>query len=109
MPPRRPGRGRRAARRWSQPRILVVSVRYAALVADLLAHADIRIDGPRPWDVTVRDPRFYKRALAGGAIGLGESFMDGWWDTPALDQAITRMLQADLRGKLKVSPFMVAD
>jgi len=88
---------------------LAVSARYAALVADLLAHADIRIDGPRPWDVTVRDPRFYKRALAGGAIGLGESFMDGWWDTPALDQAIARMLGADLRTRLKLSPFMLID
>jgi len=35
-----------------------VSARYAALVADLLAQADIRIDGPRPWDIAVRDPRF---------------------------------------------------
>jgi cyclopropane-fatty-acyl-phospholipid synthase len=86
-----------------------VSDRYAALAADLLAHADIRIGGPRPWDIAVRDPRFYRRALAGGAIGLGESFMDGWWDVPALDQAIARMLRADLRGKLKVSPFMLAD
>ena len=83
--------------------------RYAAIVADLLAHADIRIDGSRPWDITVRDPRFYKRALAGGAIGLGESFMDGWWDCAALDQAIARMLGADLRGKIKLSPSMLAD
>ena len=57
----------------------------------------------------MRDPRFYKRALAGGAIGTGESFVDGWWDSPALDQAITRMLDADLRARLKLSPFMLAD
>ena len=86
-----------------------MSDRYAAIVADLLAHADIRIGGSRPWDITVGDPRFYKRALAGGSIGLGESFMDGWWDSPALDQAIARMLGADLRGKLKLSPFMLVD
>lgn len=88
---------------------LAVSDRYAALVNDLLAHADIRIDGSRPWDITVRDPRFYRRALAGGAIGLGESFMDGWWDCRALDQAIARMLGANLRDKLKLSPWMLAD
>jgi cyclopropane-fatty-acyl-phospholipid synthase len=35
--------------------------------------------------------------------------MDGWWDTPALDQAIARMLGADLRGRLKLSPFMIPD
>ena len=83
--------------------------RYAAIVADLLAHADIRIGGSRPWDIAVSDPRFYKRALAGGSIGLGESFMDGWWDAPALDQTIARMLGADLRGKLKLAPFMLID
>jgi cyclopropane-fatty-acyl-phospholipid synthase len=86
-----------------------VSDRYAKLVADLLAEADIRIGGARPWDITVRDPRFYKRAIAGGAIGLGESFMDGFWDCPALDQAIARMLRTDLRKKLKIAPWMTAD
>ncbi len=81
--------------------------RYATLVADLLAHADIRIDGQRSWDITVRDPRFYKRAIAGGASGSGESFMDGWWDCAALDEAIARMLGADLRGKIKLTPSML--
>jgi cyclopropane-fatty-acyl-phospholipid synthase len=83
--------------------------RYAALVAHLLAHADIRIGGSRPWDIMVRDPRFYRRALAGGSIGLGESFMDGWWDCAALDQAIARMLRADLRRKIRLSPSMLSD
>jgi len=86
-----------------------VADRYAALAADLLAAADVRIDGARPWDIRVRDPRFYRRALAGGAIGLGESFMDGWWDCAALDQAIARMLNADLRGRLRLSPAMILD
>jgi len=69
--------------------------RYAALVADLLAHAtsDRRDRGV---DLTVRDPRFYKRALAAGDRAR-RILMDGWWDTPALDQAIARMLGADLR------------
>jgi cyclopropane-fatty-acyl-phospholipid synthase len=86
-----------------------VSDRYAKLAADLLAEADIKVGGARPWDIAVHDARFYKRAIAGGAIGLGESFMDGWWDCPALDQAIARMLRADLRDKLKVAPWMAAD
>ena len=86
-----------------------MSDRYAKLAADLLAAADIAIGGARPWDIAVRDPRFYKRAIAGGAIGLGESFMDGWWDTPALDQTIARMLRADLRDKIKLAPWMAAD
>jgi cyclopropane-fatty-acyl-phospholipid synthase len=86
-----------------------VSDRYARLVAALLAEADIEIGGSRPWDITVRDLRFYKRAIAGDSIGLGKSFMDGLWDCPALDQAIARMLRADLRQKLKFAPWMAAD
>ena len=83
--------------------------RYAALVADLLAKADIKIGGPRPWDIAVHDERFYKRAIAGASIGLGKSFMDGWWDCPALDQAIGRMLRADLQDHVKLKPWMATD
>jgi cyclopropane-fatty-acyl-phospholipid synthase len=86
-----------------------MSNRYSSLVSDLLAHADIRVGGSRPWDITVNDSRFYKRAIAGGAIGFGESFMDGWWDAPKLDQTIERILSADLRGKLKLAPTMLLD
>lgn len=28
----------------------------------------------------VHDPRFYSRLLSDAALGLGESYMDGWWD-----------------------------
>ena len=49
-------------------------------IEELLAPADVRIDGTRPWDVRVRDERFFARVLAEGSLGLGESYMDGWWD-----------------------------
>jgi cyclopropane-fatty-acyl-phospholipid synthase len=29
--------------------------------------------------VTVRDPKFYRRALLGGSVGAGASYMDGHW------------------------------
>src|SRR5215212_1586790 len=28
----------------------------------------------------VHDPRFYSRLIRDAALGLGESYMDGWWD-----------------------------
>src|SRR5689334_11040418 len=34
--------------------------------------------------LVVRDERFFLRALTGGDIGLGESYMDGDWTTPDL-------------------------
>ncbi|MEO9212366.1 MAG: cyclopropane fatty acyl phospholipid synthase [Caulobacteraceae bacterium] len=82
---------------------------YRSVVDELLSHADIAIGGARPWDIAVHDPRFYKRALSGGTMGLGESYMDGWWDSAALDQTLERVLRADLRGKIRLKPAMVAD
>jgi len=62
----------------------------------LLAQADIEIGGGDPWDITVRDERLYARVLAGGSLALGESYMDGWWDCPALDELFCRVLGARL-------------
>ena len=49
-------------------------------VEHLLAAADIAIGGARPGDLQVHDDRLYARLLAQGSLGLGESYMDGWWD-----------------------------
>jgi cyclopropane-fatty-acyl-phospholipid synthase len=52
----------------------------------MLQQADIAINGERPWDVKVRDPRFFETVFAGGSLGLGESYMRGWWECKALNQ-----------------------
>ena len=39
-------------------------------------------DGGLDATLTVRDERFFRRALTGSDIGIGESFMDGDWTTP---------------------------
>ena len=43
--------------------------------------------------LTVRDERFFLRALTSGDIGLGESFMDGDWTTPDLVPLVRLMLR----------------
>ena len=63
-------------------------------VEGLLAAADVRIDGARPWDLQLHDPRFHARVLAQGSLGLGESYMDGWWDSASLDGLLCRLLRA---------------
>ena len=62
----------------------------------LLAHADVRVDGDRPWDLQLRDERFFARALLQGSLGLGESYMDGWWETGSLDGLVHRLLEVGL-------------
>ena len=64
--------------------------------AELLAQADVRIGGDRPWDLQVHHPETLQRILAKGSLGLGETYMDGWWDCPRVDEFIARVLRARL-------------
>jgi len=63
-------------------------------IKDLLKLADVRIDGDRPWDIQVHNQDFYERALAGGFLAVGESYVDGWWDCEALDQSVDKIMKA---------------
>ena len=63
-------------------------------VHGLLAAADVRIDGDRPWDMLVHDARLPARLLAGGSLALGDAYMDGWWDARSLDGLLARLLAA---------------
>lgn len=62
----------------------------------LTARADVMLNGDRPWDIRVHDDRFFARVLRDGSLGLGESYMDAWWDCDQLDELIARILRAQL-------------
>jgi cyclopropane-fatty-acyl-phospholipid synthase len=68
---------------------------------ELLKLADIRINGNRPWDIQVHNNRVYSRILKKGSLGLGESYMDGWWDCDALDEFFNKLLSARLDTRAK--------
>ena len=67
----------------------------------ILDLAEVKIDGTDPWDIQIHDDRFYQRVLAQGSLGLGESYMDGWWDCPKLDELFYRILKAELQKKVR--------
>jgi len=71
--------------------------------AELLSLADIKINGNRPWDIKILNKKFFSRALSQGSIGLGESYMDGWWETKKLDEFFYRLLSAEIHKKIKIS------
>lgn len=66
----------------------------------ILSQADITLNGTKPWDITVHNPKLYQRILNEGSLGLGESYMDGWWDCERLDQFFFRIFRADLDSKV---------
>ncbi len=49
-------------------------------VENLLKAAGITINGKQPYDIQVHDERLYKRVVKYRELGLGEAYMDGWWD-----------------------------
>lgn len=63
-------------------------------VQTLLSAADVRLDGDRPWDMHVNDRRLPARLVAGGSLALGESYVDGCWDTDSIDGLLFRLLDA---------------
>lgn len=71
------------------------------IIRELLEPTAVEVNGNKPWDIRVHDARFYDRVLREVALGLGESYMDGWWDCEAIDQMIDRVLRADLEFVLK--------
>jgi cyclopropane-fatty-acyl-phospholipid synthase len=70
-------------------------------ITQALKDVDVIVNGSQPWDIQVHDTRLYRRVALRGSIGLGEAYMDGWWDVPALDEFFFRILRARLHVKYK--------
>jgi cyclopropane-fatty-acyl-phospholipid synthase len=60
-------------------------------ISNIFHDAGITVQGKNEWDIQVHDERFFNRVLLKWSLGFGESYMDGWWDTNALDQLIYRL------------------
>jgi cyclopropane-fatty-acyl-phospholipid synthase len=71
------------------------------IIRGLMDQAGIEINGNRPWDIQVHNPRFFDRVLRETSLGLGESYMDGWWDSGAIDQFIYHLLDAEVETKVR--------
>ena len=65
--------------------------------------ADIRVGGDRPWDIHVSNSEFFARCFANPSLGLGESWMEGWWECERLDEMFLRAGRANLQKHMKIS------
>lgn len=70
------------------------------IAEQLLTAADIKINGDNPWDIKVHNKKLFKRVFKYHNLGLGEAYMEGWWDCEALDEFIRRILSAKLDVKV---------
>ena len=74
--------------------------RVKGRISRLLDGAGVTVNGPNPWDPQVHDERVYARVFADGTLGLGESYMDGWWDCERLDQFACRVIDTEAQSLL---------
>jgi cyclopropane-fatty-acyl-phospholipid synthase len=73
------------------------------VLRDLAEQAGVRFNGNAPWDIQVHSAEAYSRILTQGSLGFGEGYMDGLWDSHALDDLFDRLLSASVDEKLGAS------
>ncbi|MGI9424586.1 MAG: cyclopropane fatty acyl phospholipid synthase [Hyphomicrobiaceae bacterium] len=65
------------------------------IIEAFCADVDVRLNGDRPRDPEINDDRFFSRVLSEGSLGLGESYMLGWWDCDDLFAFFAHILTSD--------------
>ena len=74
-----------------------------AIVSALLKEIGIEINGNKPEDIQVHNPAFYRKVMATGSLGAGESYMDGDWSCASLDRLVATLATAKLNRKAKAN------
>lgn len=74
-------------------------------VEELLSDTGIQINGHNPWDITIHNEALYSRVLRYGSLGLGEAYMEKWWDCEQLDQFFERLFKANVKNKMKFNKW----
>ncbi|HEX4103983.1 MAG TPA: cyclopropane fatty acyl phospholipid synthase [Candidatus Paceibacterota bacterium] len=77
------------------------------LIETVLREADVRINGDRPWDIHVKDERFYAAVVRGRSLGFGEAYMAGWWDCERIDELTSKLFVSDIGGRFRLTPANV--
>ena len=62
-------------------------------LTEVLAECNVQLNGPRPFDIRVKDQRTIDRIVRQGSRGLGETYMDGLWECERIDILIERLLR----------------
>jgi cyclopropane-fatty-acyl-phospholipid synthase len=82
--------------------------RAAEICIDVIENAGVKVNGQDPWDLTVHDDRLWMRILRDGHLGFGEAYMDGWWDSPSIDQMNDRMFRARVDREVRSNWVLIA-
>ena len=82
---------------------LINSGSAEAFVRELFDSAGVGVEGKKPGDILVKNDAFYGRLVRDASIGLGESYMEEWWECEELDLFIEKLLRVDVKKKIQGS------
>lgn len=73
------------------------------LFKDICLKAGITINGTASFDIKVYNEKLYSRIIQGGSLALGDSYVEGWWDSDCLDETLSKIISA--QESIKILPF----
>lgn len=62
----------------------------------MLFKAGVAINGTAPHDLFIHDERLFDLVMSQGSLGLGEAYVQQWWDCNRLDQLMARLMALDM-------------
>lgn len=70
------------------------------VVSEVFKAAGVRIGAKGSHDLAVNDPAFFRRLLGDPLLQFGETYMDGLWDSPAVDEVVAKLFSAERDGRI---------
>ncbi len=74
----------------------------------LLAQCDIPVNSAEPHSLRVHDERLWVRVISQRQLGLGEAYMEGWWESDRIDEMLTRIIVGGADAAVRPGPKLAA-
>lgn len=74
------------------------------VISEVFANAGVKINGNNAWDIKIHNNNFYTRVLHKPSLGLGETYMEDWWDCDNLEEFFFRILRSNIESTVLRNP-----
>ncbi|MDO8430702.1 MAG: class I SAM-dependent methyltransferase, partial [Candidatus Taylorbacteria bacterium] len=83
------------------------TTRAEKTVREIFLKAGVEFNGSEPTDITVKDSQCFKRILADGSLGLGESYMEGWIECEDIAGMISKVILGKINEITSIKPSYI--
>ena len=72
-------------------KIFLKMINIEEIITKKLKEVDVVIGGSRDWDIQVKNKKFFRKVFLNANMGLGESYVNKYFECRRLDQLIYRL------------------